>query len=86
MVRKRNLLLVLLVIKMKIDHLSLIKVDPPLFTNLLSNIKPITTKSRKHFPEDGKFMREHINELCKSGFIRPSVSPWRSQVFVIHET
>ena len=55
---------------------------PPLFTHLLKNIKPVTTKSRRQSHHDHAFMKEELSKMLRLGIIRPSVSPWRAQAFV----
>ena len=55
---------------------------PPLFTNLSPDCKPIAEKSRRKNERDKQFIKEEIAKLLAEGKIEPSVSPWRSQVFV----
>ena len=64
--------------------LSEAKVEcPSLFSNLLPNCKPIATKSRRFNSSDQQFINVEVNRLHDDNIIRPSVSPWRSQVVVV---
>ena len=49
---------------------------PPIFMNLSKDIKPVTTKSRRHTQNDQKFLSEETARLLREGIIEPSVSPW----------
>jgi hypothetical protein len=48
-------------------------------------IRPIATKSWRQSPADLNFMREEVLKLQQKGIIRPSVLPWRAQVFFAKE-
>ena len=56
--------------------------SPSLFQNLLSNCKPIATKSRCHSSFDEEFIRAEIHKLLNDNIVEPSTSPWRAQVLV----
>ena len=63
------------------------KVEPPrLFEHVTSNCKPVAVRSRKHTPENKRFIRDEVQRLHADGIIRPSTSPWRAQVLVTKET
>ena len=53
------------------------KIEPPLFTNLTKECKPIATKSRRFNNTDKKFIETEIHKLFADGIIEPSSSPWR---------
>ena len=55
-----------------------------LFNNLLSDCRPVVTKSRRFNAADQKFIAAKVNRLHSAGIIRPSVSSWRAQVLVVH--
>ena len=55
---------------------------PPLFTNLMENIKPIASKSRQFNQRDFQFIKEETARLLNEGVIEPSISLWRAQVLV----
>ena len=55
---------------------------PSLFENLSEDCRPIATKSRRHNPDDSKFIDSEIRKLLEAGIIEPSTSPWRAQVLV----
>ena len=61
---------------------------PPvsLFANLSADCKPITTKSRRHTPDDQNFIASEVSKLLNDGVIEPSNSPWRAQIFVVSQT
>ena len=66
------------------QHFSEMKVPPlPLFTNMTSNVKPVTTKSRRYTKSDFSFIKTETEKLLKEDVIEPSVSPWRAQVLVV---
>ena len=70
-----------------IGSLTSMKVEPPrLFEHLTSNCKPVAVRSRKHTPENKRFIRDEVQRLHADGIIRPSTSPWRAQVLVTKET
>ncbi|GAA48338.1 retrovirus-related Pol polyprotein from transposon opus [Clonorchis sinensis] len=56
--------------------------SPSLFANLSPDCKPVATKSRRHHPDDEKFIRAEVDRLLQEGIIEPSTSPWRAQVLV----
>ena len=65
---------------------KLAAVEPPsLFKNLLSDIKPIATKSRSFNKDDRAFIDSQISSLLKAGLIQRSDSPWRAQVLVVKD-
>ena len=45
----------------------------------------MATKSRIQSPADLNFIKAEVSKLHKVGTIRPSVSPWRAQVFITKE-
>ena len=66
--------------------LTTMKTEPPeLFCHLSNECKPIATKSRKYSQNDRDFLKSETQRLVKAGIIRPSNSPWRAQVLVVHE-
>ena len=66
--------------------LTTMKTEPPeLFCHLSNECKPIATKSRKYSQNDRDFIKSETQRLVKAGIIRPSNSPWRAQVLVVHE-
>ena len=56
---------------------------PSLFANLKPECKPIATKSRKYNSVDQVFIKETVQKWLKDKVIRPSNSPWRSQIVVV---
>ena len=55
-----------------------------LFNNLLSDCRPVATKSRCFNAADQKFIDAEGNRLHSAGIICPSVSPWRAQALVVN--
>ena len=53
---------------------------PSLFTNLTSDCKPISIKSRHYLLKDKEFIAMEVKRLIKENTIEPSKSPWRAQV------
>ena len=72
----------------KINHLNVMSelgIKPAsLFNNLLSDCRPVVTKSRRFNAADQKFVAAKVNRLHSAGIIRPSVSSWRAQVLLVH--
>ena len=69
------------------QHFSEMKVPPPpLFTNMTSNVKPVTTKSCRYTKSDFSFIKTETEKLLKEDVIEPSVSPWRAQVLYLMKT
>ena len=55
---------------------------PSLFQNLAQDCKPIATKSRRHTPDNEKFIEKEVKRLLHEEIIEPSSSPWRAQVLI----
>ena len=67
----------------KVLALTIANIEPPpLFLNLTENVYPIACSSRKFSTPDAIFIKDTVKELCKSGVVRPSNSPWRAQVLI----
>jgi hypothetical protein len=65
---------------------SLMKVSPQSVVTLSTpNVKPIRVPSRKRSPADEKFIQQEIASLLKKKLIKPSKSPWRAQLHVVHD-
>ncbi|XP_068205852.1 uncharacterized protein [Palaemon carinicauda] len=47
--------------------------------------KPIAVKSRRYSQDDQLFVKDQISHLLSEGVIRPSISPWRTQVVVVKD-
>ena len=63
--------------------LSVMNIVPPkLFENLMSECRPIATKSRKFSDADKEFIGKTVTNLINNDKIESSTSPWRSQVLV----
>ena len=63
------------------------RLDPlRLFEFLLPACTPIASRSRKHTPEDAKFIGEsEVQRLLAADILEPARSPWRAQVLVVHQ-
>ena len=70
--------------KSNCNALTRAKVDTPsLFANLRPECKPIATKSRQYNSGDQAFIQQTVKKWIKEGLIRPSRSPWRSQIVIV---
>ena len=56
--------------------------SPRLFKFLDPTCKPIASKSRQFNQEDQIFIRNETKRIQKEEIIKPSISPWRTQVLV----
>lgn len=69
---------------LNICSVAVANVEPArLFTNLSSDCRPISIKSRKQTSSDLKFIENEVQQLLKDGVIEECVSPWRAQVLVV---
>ena len=59
--------------------------EPSLFANLKSNLKPISTKSRRFNAVDQEFIRAEVQQMLDEDIIEPSNSPWRAQIVVVKD-
>ena len=61
----------------------LVNISPPkLFENMVDNVYPIATKTRKFNETDSIFIKSEIDKLLYNGVIEESFSPWRAQVHI----
>ena len=56
--------------------------EPSLFSNLLTDCKPIASKSRGFSKDDENFIQQEVSKLLSEGIVEISSSPWRAQVVV----
>ena len=56
--------------------------EPSLFLNLLSDCKPIASKSRRFSKDDQDLIHQEVTKLLSQDIIEISSSPWRAQVVV----
>ena len=56
--------------------------EPKLFLGLNGNERPIRSPPRKYSPEERSFIDAETKHLLQQGIVRPSGSPWCSQVVV----
>ena len=57
-----------------------------LFSNLVSEAKPIVTKSRRFNQEDREFILRTIDKWLEAGIIQSSSSLWRAQIVVVKDS
>ena len=56
--------------------------EPSLFSNLLPDCKPISSKSRRFSKDDQDFILQEVSKLLSEGIVEISSSPWHAQVVV----
>ena len=56
-----------------------------LFKFLSPSCRPIVIPSRRHNPEDKKFIGKEIQDLLDAGVIEEACTPWRAQVLVARD-
>jgi hypothetical protein len=59
--------------------------EPTLFANLLPDVKPIATKSRRYNYKDREFIKSEVETMLAEEIIEPSKSPWRAQIVVVKD-
>ena len=55
---------------------------PKLFLGLNGSERPIRSPPRRYSSQDRKFIDSEVRKLLKEGIIRPSNSPWCSQIMI----